>query len=87
MPSFCLHSLLRRCYLCSDLLEIWQGRLISVLEGGYHVPADGARITRSGSANMKRSANGALASSKPLSPPPVAFPMYALLLSQAFECD
>jgi len=41
----------------------WQGRLISVLEGGYDVPPDAARKSRSGSVNMHPPPNGALASS------------------------
>jgi hypothetical protein len=68
-----------------DLFDIWQGRLVSVLEGGYHVPADSARITRSGNVNVRRPAIGALASSNPLSLPPPAFHVYTLLLSQCLS--
>ena len=41
-----------------------QGRLVSILEGGYHVPSQPSRVTRSGNAYSKGPHSGALASSK-----------------------
>lgn len=40
-----------------------QGRLVSILEGGYHVPSQPARVTRSGHAHSRSPRSGALASS------------------------